>query len=102
MRMTRKMRMLNGELRDAGHEGLRAYILAWYKRNPQSQLGTLAAELGVGYVTLYRWLDKLQIEVAAGPRLIDLDAERQKQAVADAAAAIAETEGDAPRTGSDG
>ena len=99
MRMSAQMTRVEARVQVTHGLDLRAFIVQRFKTDPSLTVSALAVELDVDKVTLYRWLDKLELELADGPRLIDIRAERQKRALAEADATVAELEG---RTGSDG
>lgn len=98
---TRSMETANMACKEIYGKPLRDYLLSWRADHPNDPWDVLADEFGIHIASLYRWFDRLRLRTG-GPVLIDLDAERAADAVSAAAAAVAETEGDAPRTGSDG
>lgn len=90
MRLTSAMRRTDAELRRCTGLGLRDTILARTAANPALTLPALAEDLGVDKVTLYRWLDRLQIGIAEGPRLIDIQAKTLRDGEAQADAIVAQ------------
>ena len=93
-----EMAAANLALKQESGIGLRAWILQWKDEHPRGTVEDLAAALGRHRGTAYDWLKSLRIDLG-GPEFIDLDAERQRQALAEDDATVAELEA---RTGSDG
>lgn len=77
MRKPPRMKGLDAALRRDEGVGLREWLLRRFTADPDLTIAAMADELGLDKVTMYRWLDRLELGLGAGPRLVDLRVQRE-------------------------